>query len=535
MDVKIPCTMATQHPDSATRVVSVSEEVEEAVQCLKHQDQGLACDEYLVDYMGKLTPYHQIGQIIKALNKETDLVPGVDSFITPRMVSSFQDEPFRQLMTLTAVMEGIYNSSQTYGEPGITEMVHAMTTVRELRDTRDRAKSILSMLAKDLKLSASNDIQIIPLFEGVPELLSMNQMIPELTKELGSQRLFLGKSETALVYGHPASSLACKLALADIHILEIALGTPFYPIFGGGALPFRGNICLENSDHFLLEFRGVKTYTIQSGMRYDHGPVETRTLVEKVKAAIGHNEYLEFSAEDRDLIVQSIAIFAEHYIQELLEIVDKVLKVATLIPNQRERLLESTDISYYQTVRNLKSFLPFCKDPETRNRLSRLESEKLLNLPRVIRFTAALYTLGLPPEFIGTGNALKEIGDRLGQAWLDRLLDEITPSLRHDLAFASKFLSIESSENLVVTERISGGLKFLRETLDFEEPEASYSALSRTATNCIRDFWEGKNMMPQQFAIVLENGTVSEYLNPSIQENMGKLVLDMGKIRGSLG
>ena len=130
---------------------------------------------------------------------------------------------------------------------------------------------------------------------------------------------------------------------------------------------------------------------------------------------------------------------------------------------------------------------------------------------------------------------MKEIGDRLGQAWLDRLLDEITPSLPHDLTFASKFLSTESSENLAVTERISNGLKFLRETLNFEEPEASYSALSRTATNCIRDFWEGKNMMPQQFAIVLENGNVSEYLNPSIQENMGKLVLDMGKIRGSLG
>jgi len=526
--------MATQHPDSATRVVSVSEEVEEAVQCLKHQDQGLACDEYLVDYMSKLTPYHQIGQIIKELSKETDLVPGVNSFITPRMVS-FKDEPFRQLMTLTAVMEGMYNSAQTYGESGITEMVHAMTTVRELRNTRDRTKSILGMLAKDLKLADSNDIQIIPLFEGVTELLSMDQTIPALTKELGSQRLFLGKSETALVYGHPASSLACKLALADIHILEIAFGTPFYPIFGGGALPFRGNICLENSEHFLREFRGVKTYTIQSGMRYDHGPAKTRTLVENIKATTGKTEYLEFSAEDKDLIVQSIAIFAEHYIQELLEIVDKVQKVATLIPNQRERLLESTDVSYYQTVRDFKSFLPFCKDPEMRNRLLGLDTVRLLNLPRVIRFTAALYTLGLPPEFIGTGNAWKEIGDRLGQAWLDRLLDEIYPSLRHDLAFVSKFLSTESTENLVVTERISNGLKYLRETLNFEEPEASYSALGRTATNCIRDFWEGKSMMPQQFAIALEDGNVSEYLNPSIKENIGKLVLDMGKIRGSLG
>ncbi len=533
--MKIPSTMATQHPDSATKMVPVSEEVEEAVRCLRHQDQGLGCDEYLVDYMSKLTPYHQIGQIIKALSKETDLVPGVDSFITPRMVSSFQDEPFRQLMTLTAVMEGIYSSSQTYGEPGITEMVHAMTTVRELKRTKDRAKSILGMLAKDLRLSEESDIQIIPLFEGVPELLSMDQTIPTLTKELGSQRLFLGKSETALVYGHAASSLACKLALADIHILEIAIGTKFYPIFGGGALPFRGNICPDNSERFLQEFKGVKTYTIQSGMRYDHGSLETRELVGKIRTTTGQSEYLEFSAEDRALMVQSAAIFAEHYIRELLEIVDKVLQVATVIPDQRERLLESTDVSYYQTVRNFKSFLPFCREPEIRDRLSSLDTEKLLSLPRVIRFTAALYTLGLPPEFIGTGNALKEIGGRLGQAWLERLLDEIIPSLRHDLAFASKFLNGEPSENLVTTERVLSGLQFLRDVVAFKEPEASYLTLGRIATNCIRDLWEGKSIMPQQFAIVLANGNVSEYLNPSIQENLGKLVLDMGKIRGSLG
>jgi phosphoenolpyruvate carboxylase len=45
---KIPSTMATQHPDSATRFVPVSEEVSEAVFCLKQEGDGLGCDEYLI-------------------------------------------------------------------------------------------------------------------------------------------------------------------------------------------------------------------------------------------------------------------------------------------------------------------------------------------------------------------------------------------------------------------------------------------------------------------------------------------------------
>ncbi len=94
---KVPVAMATQHADSATKLVPVRDEVDEAV--LSFEQEGLDCDEYLVDYMGKLTPYHQIGQIIQRIREKTKFVPGVDVFVTPRMVSSFEEDPFRQLMT----------------------------------------------------------------------------------------------------------------------------------------------------------------------------------------------------------------------------------------------------------------------------------------------------------------------------------------------------------------------------------------------------------------------------------------------------
>jgi hypothetical protein len=34
---------------------------------------------------------------------------------------------------------------------------------------------------------------------------------------------------------------------------------------------------------------------------------------------------------------------------------------------------------------------------------------------------------------------------------------------------------------------------------------------------------------------MLSDGSVSEYVNPSIRENLSKLILDMGLMRGSLG
>jgi phosphoenolpyruvate carboxylase len=46
-------------------------------------------------------------------------------------------------------------------------------------------------------------------------------------------------------------------------------GLNFFSIFGGGSLPFRGHITLENIENVLREFEGISTLTIQSGMRYD--------------------------------------------------------------------------------------------------------------------------------------------------------------------------------------------------------------------------------------------------------------------------
>lgn len=533
--MKVPSTMATQHPDSANKRVLVAEEVDEAILSFRKSNDGLGCDEYLVDYLSKLTPYHQIGQIIRKISEETDLIPGKDVFLTPRLVSSFEEEPFRQLMTLTAIMEGFYHSMKIYGEQGVREIVHAMTSVEELRRCKERAENLLSVIGKELHMLKEGELQIIPLFEGLPELLSLREILPEFIKQVGGSRVFLGKSETALLYGHPASVLALKIALADCHEVEQKLGIELFPLFGGGSLPFRGHITLENSDNFLREYRGTKTYTIQSGMRYDHGAEKTKKLVEKIKAAVEQGGFQELREDERRKILETISIFAKNYLQELSEIVEVVGRVAELVPEQRERLLKSTDVRYYQNLRDIGSYLRLCPDQAVRREIQNIDSNKFVNLPRAITFTSATYTCGLPPEFIGTGNALREIKERMGSQWLERLLEDIFPSLESDLVFASKFLNLEENQNILLTKRIKENFDFLESMVEFEEPDNSYIILSRTANSYLKDLWEGRGTMPQRFALLLYSDYVTEYLNESVNENLAKLMLDMGKIRKSLG
>lgn len=65
---RIPATMATQHPDSASTYVPVQKEPEEALDVLKPVNQGgFGIDEYMIDFEGKMTPYLQPSEIASTL------------------------------------------------------------------------------------------------------------------------------------------------------------------------------------------------------------------------------------------------------------------------------------------------------------------------------------------------------------------------------------------------------------------------------------------------------------------------------------
>lgn len=533
---RIPVAMATQHADSATRHVAVREEVDEAVQSFKKD--GFNCDEYLVDYMGKLTPYHQIGQIFQKVTEETDLTPGTDVFVTPRMVSSFEDEPFRQLMTVAAIIEGIKFCSDNFGVQGITEVIQAaVTTTEELRNCKNRCEDLLKVVGKHLKMKTEDmEIRIIPLFGGIAEHLSMEQMLSVFIKDIGPTehaRVFIGKSEAALLYGHLASALSCKVAISGCKKAGDEHDVKINPILGCGALPFRGHMTLENADNFLKEYQGARTYTIQSGLRYDHGDEKTRALIGKMTEAVKLPP-LEFGKDQLQEMERMVFILAKNYLLELSEIAEKISVIAEYVPDQRERLLDVEEVAYYRELRNVESILRLCPDKEVKRSIMGYAYAAFHKPPRWVRFVASTYTCGLPPEFIGLGTALKEIKESMGEKAIGRLLDEIYPSLETDIKFASRFLDRSLDSNILLTPRLLKSIDELEDFLELEEPDSSYLILSRLASAYIKETLTGETSEGRRLAILIEKEEVAEYLNGVSRENLSKMVLDLGRIRRSL-
>ena len=164
-------------------------------------------------------------------------------------------------------------------------------TASELVDVRRRVQDVVDLGHKEFGISRDpNSIQVIPLIEEVPELLSAGRFLGEYidrVEESGYEipylRVMLGRSDSAMVYGLVPSVLAVKVAISDCFAMGRERGIEIYPIFGGGVLPFRGHVSLENFERLASDFAGVRTVTVQSGLRYDCGSEAARQVA--IKAA----------------------------------------------------------------------------------------------------------------------------------------------------------------------------------------------------------------------------------------------------------
>ncbi len=288
---RIPATMATQHPDSATTYVPVQKEAEEAVKVLMPTRQGgFGIEEYMIDFKGKMPPYVQTSEVVVGLISK-GLVPGKDVFITPRIPSVSQETVFRQLMALMSIMEAYYRIHKETTEPSIVEVIHPMSkSAQELIDTRKRILDVIDLTNHEFNISIDPQvIRVVPLIEEIPELITIKKLLTDYVRgceNLGLNenilRIMLGRSEAALGYGHLPSVLTNKLAISDCHTYGSDYGVTIAPIMGAGALPFRGHITLENVDSLLNDFRGLRTVTIQSSLIYDRDRKSTVKLIKRI-------------------------------------------------------------------------------------------------------------------------------------------------------------------------------------------------------------------------------------------------------------
>ncbi|HIP85736.1 MAG TPA: phosphoenolpyruvate carboxylase, partial [Pyrodictium sp.] len=173
----IPYAMATQHPDSATRKITANEEVDEAINdLLPLEDGGFGCDEKMVDYEGKLTPYHQPEWIVDSLAK-MGLVPGEDYLVTPRIPAEKLEDAARQVIVVWSCLVANRKSMQ-YGGQAIKFMVHPMSeTSRELVVAHRRISKLQRFAEEEIGLKLEEPIKIIPLVEDVVRLIHVDKLL----------------------------------------------------------------------------------------------------------------------------------------------------------------------------------------------------------------------------------------------------------------------------------------------------------------------------------------------------------------------
>ncbi len=115
--------------------------------------------------------------------------------------------------------------------------------------------------------------------------------------------------------------------------------------------------------------------------------------------------------------------------------------IAELLPQQRDRLMHKGSCGYSRSAPDISGLVRLCHKDIGKELETGMPAENL-HLPRAIKFAGALYSIGLPPEFIGTGTALEETRDKLGETACERLLTKYFPSLESDLNFVDTLISM---------------------------------------------------------------------------------------------
>ena len=519
-----PKVMCTQHPDSASRYISTQEEPGEAVEAAV----VFGCDEYMPDYEGKATPYHQNVQIVSKFIEETDLVPGKDFFITPRAPSAVQENHFRQLMVMMSIAEANHSALEYSDVQAINEFVHPMTgTVREIIEAQQHMADVSELAKKEFGFSMEVP-RIIPLIEDAPALLHAKELAGSALlawkERFGTTpekfRVFLGKSDSSLSFGHVASTLSCKYAISGLSELDSELDIETGIIFGAGTLPFRGHLDLKNAENFFKEYRGIGTVTLQSALRYSHEKGDAQALVRLAEARLPEAPNI-FSPDEKEELVNLIGIFGAKYARVLRELAPAIDRLAGLLPQQRDRLMHKGNGGYSRNAPDISGIVQLCRSDIGKELKASMPAEAL-HLPRAIKFTGALYSIGLPPEFIGTGTALKEAREKLGDDACERLLTKYFPSLASDLSFASGYLDLNVASrflSVACLKEIQRDIEFLRDTFSLKvRPEPSYRILLEM-------------MQPD----LLQAGTAGSCMDEEVSQLVCSTLTKMGKIRKALG
>jgi phosphoenolpyruvate carboxylase len=423
-EIKIPKCMSTQHPDNVNPPffaedpqLSGEDEIQEAYYAFSH----LTCDEQMWDCEGKEVDNYVVKKLLtryEGFFRNNRL--GEDIFITLRVPNPTVEKAESKILleTLESIPRSFDAAKLFYGDDiaPIFEVILPMTASprcidRIYRYYADFVVGKQNQPFKEGDISIRDwigefkpeTINVIPLFEEMEHMLNAYEMTRTYLhdKKLSHQRVFLARSDPAMNYGQVSAVLLNKIALQRLHKMSKETGVEIYPIMGVGSAPFRGNLRPDTVDKIFKDYPSAHTFTIQSAFKYDNPHDEVVAAIKKLR----QREKGVPQELDEEKCLDLIGRYSEEYQKQVEVLAPMINELAKYIPNRRKRKLH---IGLFGYPRSMKG----------------------ITLPRVIPFTAALYSVGLPPEILGL-NALTKEDIRFIQSVYVNCKDDLRDALQY--------------------------------------------------------------------------------------------------------
>jgi len=496
--------MATQHPDNATApywekdgdaFVSVAEELDECIACFK----DLGVEEFMWDWEGKYADESVIEKLFSAhfdFFKKHKL--GKDIFLTFRLPNVWKEKGYSLIRALMVMLtsEDVAHDVQLKERP-LFEAILPMTERAEQIMYIHEAFRKLSQFKSDVfditKHKNADYLHLIPLVEGVDDQMNVRALLEKYVKlhqkKYGKKppymRPFLARSDPALLSGFVPNVLANKIALSDIYAFGKSVGVPMYPWIGAGSLVFRGGISPPRAKQFVDEYRGIRTVTIQSAFRYDYPLSQVKTSIKLLQKLIPKSIAQRVEESDRKLLESAIAKFSSIYQTTVAELIPDLEPIFRAVPRRRERRQHIGLLAYTRNV-----------------------GKK--TLPRAINFTAACYSLGCPPEFIGLGRSLAALSKEEAA-----VVKKYYRHFKADVVEAGHYLNRDNIERLAKEHAI---WRKIHEDIVLSEDFFSVTFGPKTHDDLLH-----QNLTSQ---LLLQRGNTSE---------ISRLIVRTGILRRSLG
>lgn len=497
--------MATQHPDNANApfwekdgdgFISAQEEMLELSTAFKE----LGCDEYMWDWEGKYVDEAIVERLLTeyfSYFQKHQL--GKDKFLTFRIPNIWQEKGYSLARAFMSILTAAdITRDLELNSPPLFEVILPMTTsaqqILHIQKTFTSLAETKHKLFHDKNKNFKN-IEVIPLIEGVGDMFKIKKLLESyftnyqktFHKKLNYIRPFIARSDPALISGLIPAVIGSKIALSEMYQWSKKKNIPVYPIIGCGSLPFRGSLAPGYIEKFIGEYRGIRTVTVQSAFRYDFKTSKVKKAINYLKKNLPQTKPFLFSSHETQNLYKIIQASEKIYRQTITGIAPTIFTMSKFVPNRRERRLHIGLLGYARKIGKL-------------------------NFPRAINFTAALYSLGIPPELIATGRTLQFIQQ-------NRVYREIFDCaylhLKGDIIRAGRRLN---KENLKLLSQSNKAWKDIQKDVEFIEqyfkitlgPQKPHDFLHRNATSNV-------------------------YFLKKNKENFSQAILAAGKLRKSLG